>query len=356
MVILIDGSFGEGGGQILRTSLTLSALALKPVKIVNIRAKRSNPGLRPQHLTAVKVIATLTDAEVKGAYVGSMELEFHPKTRRGGKFQFDIGTAGSISLVLQAAIPTMLYANEPVELTIRGGTDVSWSPPIDYMRYVFTHWLGLMGAKISIKVLRRGHYPRGGGLVKVRVEPVTKLKALNVLERGEVISIHGISHAVKLPKHVAVRQAKSAKDYLVDKRFDESKISIDLEFYEPSRDPHLGPGSGIVLWARTTNNCILGADSLGARGKPAERVGREAAEKLYEELLSNAALDSHMGDMIIPFLALAHGNSEVTISKLTMHTYTNIEIVKRILGAEVTYEGELNSKSTIKVKGLAFTG
>ena len=356
MVILIDGSFGEGGGQILRTSLALSALTLKPIKIINIRAKRSNPGLRPQHLTAVKIIATITNAEVKGAYVGSTQLEFYPKIRRGGKFQFDIGTAGSISLVLQAVIPAMLFADRPSELTIRGGTDVSWSPPIDYMRQVFTHWLKLMGAKVDITVLRRGHYPRGGGLVKVRVEPVNKLKAINVLERDEVTAIKGISHAVKLPKHVALRQAKAAKEYLIKKGFNEDIIDINLEFYQPSQDPHLGPGSGIVLWAITRNNCILGADSLGAKGKPAEKVGEEAASKLCEELVSNASLDSHMGDMIIPFLALADGISTVTISKLTMHTYTNIEIVKKILGVNVVYEGNLGEKTKVTVEGLKFTG
>ncbi|HDJ94933.1 MAG TPA: RNA 3'-phosphate cyclase, partial [Acidilobales archaeon] len=164
MMLIIDGSFGEGGGQILRTTIALSSLLLKPVRIINIRAKRRNPGLQMQHITAVKVLTTLTNASVKGLYKGSMVLEFIPKERRCGSFEFNIGTAGSISLVLQASLPVMLFAPGEVKLRIRGGTDVSWSPPIDYIKNVLVPILGKMGAHVEIKVLRRGHYPKGGGI------------------------------------------------------------------------------------------------------------------------------------------------------------------------------------------------
>ena len=179
-VVEIDGSMGEGGGQILRYSLSLSALTLKPVRIYNIRAKRSNPGLRPQHLTAVKALATITNAHVEGDRVGSMEIYFEPRRRRPGSYRFDIGTAGSISLVIQAILPTLLFSGGYTRVDITGGTDVSWSPPIDYMRYVFLHNLSLFGARVSIKLIRRGHYPRGGGRVILEVEPVKDyLNAIN---------------------------------------------------------------------------------------------------------------------------------------------------------------------------------
>ena len=348
-MLVIDGSFGEGGGQILRTTIALSSLLLRPVKIINIRAKRRNPGLQMQHITAVKVLATLTNATVKGLYKGSMVLEFVPRERRYGSFEFNIGTAGSISLVLQASLPVMLFAPGEVRLKIKGGTDVSWSPPIDYVKNVLVPILEKMGAHVEVNVLRRGHYPKGGGIVEVRTKPVRKLSPLICVERGSVLAIEGISHAVRLPKHVAERQAKSAKQFLEKHGY--RKVSIRLEYYEHGKDLHLGPGSGIVLWALTERS-IIGADALGARGKPAEVVGREAAEKLVKALSTKACYDKHMGDMIIPFLAMADGISEISASELTMHTITNIEVVKKLAEVDIELEGGLGKPFKLRVKGL----
>jgi len=353
MVLVIDGSIGEGGGQILRSAIALSAVLLKPVRIINIRAKRRNPGLRPQHLTAIKVVATLTDAEIKGAFVGSREILFIPKKRRSGFFKFNIGTAGSIPLVMQASIPVMLFSDGDTCIDIIGGTDVSWSPPIDYMRFVFAPFLKKLGISITIKLLRRGHYPRGGGRVIYCVNPVQSIKPLRVEKRGNILRIRGISHAVKLPKHVAIRQAETAKNIIL-KKYKDLDVSIDIEWYDPSKDRHLGPGSGIVVWAECENS-ILGGDSLGERGKPAEKVGEEAAEILIEDLETNRAVDRHMGDMIIPFLALANGESVITGAKMTMHTYTNIEVVRRITGAKIdaTYEG-FNKPFKMLIRGIGY--
>jgi len=353
-LLVIDGSFGEGGGQILRSTLALSSLILRPVKIINIRAKRSNPGLRRQHIISVEVLAKLTDAEVKGLHIGSTELIFEPKTRRGGRFNFDIGTAGSISLVLQAALPVAAFAPSTVELTIRGGTDVPWSPPIDYMRYVLIPHLRELGLNIELNVLRRGHYPRGGGLVKVVIKPVKRLKPIHKLERGDVLKVVGTSHCVKLPKHVAERQAKAAIEYLKSKGLNVD-FEVAKEFYEPDKDPHLGPGSGIVI-AAITKNSILGGDALGARGKPAEVVGREAAEKLWNDLVTNAVFDAHMSDMILTYASIADGVSEFTCSKLTMHAYTNMAIIEKIVGVKFIYEGEMNKPFKVRVEGIGLEG
>ena len=348
-MLIVDGSFGEGGGQILRTTIALSSLLLKPVRIINIRAKRRNPGLQMQHITAVKVLTTLTNASVKGLYKGSMVLEFIPKERRCGSFEFNIGTAGSISLVLQASLPVMLFAPGEVKLRIRGGTDVSWSPPIDYIKNVLVPILGKMGAHVEIKVLRRGHYPKGGGIVEVSTRPVKKLNPITCINRGRVLAIEGISHAVKLPKHVAERQAKAAKRVLEKHGYRD--INVHLEYYEHGKDPHLGPGSGIVLWALTEHS-VIGADALGAKGKPAEVVGREAAERLLKALSAGTCYDKHMGDMIIPFLAMADGVSEISASELTMHTITNIEVVKKLARVNIKLEGSLGKPFKLTVKGL----
>lgn len=349
--IEIDGSYGEGGGQILRSSIALSALTLKPVRVFNIRAKRSNPGLRPQHMTAIRAVATISKAEVKGLYKGSMEVEFIPRERLSGYFRFDIGTAGSISLVLQALLPAAALAPGSCTFEITGGTDVMRAPPIDYMRFVFTKWLKLLGYQVEITLLRRGHYPRGGGRVMVRTNPVSKLRPIIAEDRGDIVEVRGISHAVRLPRHVAERQAKAAIEVLKNAGY--SDVEIEIEWYHPRKDPHLGPGSAIVLWATTSKGFVLGADALGERGKPAERVGREAATKLIKELQSGAPIDKHMGDMLIPFIAIASGNSRIKVSNLTSHTLTNVHVTEKILGLKFNVRGFEGRSGIIEVKGLA---
>ena len=353
-MIVIDGSFGEGGGQILRTSVALSAILGKPVKIVNIRAKRPQPGLKRQHMTAISAAATLCSAEVEGLKLGSTTVTFKPGAIRSGIFKFDIGTAGSISLVLQTLLPIMAYAPGPTEVRITGGTDVPWSPPIDYVRSVITYHLKLLGYEVNVELIRRGHYPRGGGEVRVRVsKPPRALTSLNLVKRGDVKFIKGRSHCVKLPKHVAERQAKSAKEIL-SKELAGIPIEIELEWYEHGRDPHLGPGSGIVLWA-SAGKALLGADSLGARGKRAEVVGEEAAKKLLNDLRTGMALDTHMSDNIIPYIALAKGTSVIGGARLSMHAYTNVWLIKKILKVDAKLQGSLDEPFTLEVKGAGIT-
>ncbi len=354
-VTVIDGSMGEGGGQILRTTVALAAVLGKPVKIVNIRAKRRNPGLQRQHITAVKAVAALSKARVEGLELGSMTLYFEPRGLRGGKFRFDIGTAGSTTLVLQALLPLLPFLPEPVEITVTGGTDVPWSPPIDYIRFVLVRLLERFGFTVEITLKRRGHYPRGGGMVIYRVgEPPHELKAVELVERGDIVRVEGLSHAVRLPSHVAIRQARSAEE-TVKSRLKGVPVHVDLEYYDRDRDPHLGPGSGIVLWA-VTERSVLGGDALGAKGKPAEAVGKEAAEKLLEDLATGMALDRHASDMLIPFAALARGVSKLGGARLTLHALTNIEVVKRLVeGVEIEIEGSQDRPFRAVIKGIGLT-
>ncbi|MEM1541916.1 MAG: RNA 3'-terminal phosphate cyclase [Ignisphaera sp.] len=333
-MITIDGSIGEGGGQILRYSLALASVIGKPVRIINIRVKRKNPGLQPQHLTSVRAVSMMTDAEVEGAYRDSTELIFKPKSLKGGSYVFDVGTAGSVTLVLQSILPILPLLDSETHIEIRGGTDVPMSPPIDYVKYILLPLLKLFGCEIDVTLVRRGHYPKGGGIVKIISRPVRSLKPIDLIERGKIFRIGGRSHCVRLPSHVAERQAKAAEEFLENKGID-VPMNIELEHYEPNKDPHLGPGSGIVLYA-VFEKSVLGSDSLGAKGKPAEAVGKEAAEKLYEEIRSNATVDKHAGDMILPLAVLAKGTTRYIVSRLTSHILTAIDIIKLVLDINVS--------------------
>jgi len=355
-MIEIDGSMGEGGGQILRTAIALSAVLGKPVRVYNIRVKRRNPGLRPQHLNAIRAIASLSNGRLIGDSVGSREVTFYPGRIHGRGLKIDIGTAGSISLILQALLPVMAYADSGVSVKIRGGTDVPMSPPIDYMREVLLRLLEDLGYSVSIKVLRRGHYPRGGGLVSVEVrEPPRGFNSRSYIDRGVLRGVYLRSHAVRLPRHVAERQARSAASII------KSSIGVEpsvyLEWYEPDRDPHLGPGSGIVVWA-IFDNTVMGGDSIGARGKRAEVVGREAASRLIEDVGSGACLDRHSSDMIPLYLALARGESVIYGSRLTLHALTVFKLLE-IMVEGFSYEiieGGIDRPFKALIKGAGVTG
>jgi len=347
-VTTIDGAVG--GGQLLRTSIALSALMGKEIRMKNIRANRSPPGLKPQHITAVRAIAALVNAEVKGLDLGSTDLLFRPRSKVAGLLSLDVGTAGSVSLILQAALPVAMFAPGSVTLQVRGGTDVPWSPPIDYLRLVFMPTIAKMGLTCSLQLLRRGHYPKGGGEVLAKLAPVPKLKPIEITDIGEVHSIKGVSHCVKLPQHVAERQAKSCEGALRERGYGD--VSIDLEYFPPESDPHLGPGSGIAVAASTTTGALIGADSMGERGLPAEKVGRRCSMRLLEELGTGMSVDSHLADMLIPYMAIADGKSEIRISKLTPHAITNVSVTEQVVGVKFEISGDAGKPAQIAVNGI----
>ena len=349
-MIRISGNLLEGGGQIVRTSVALAALTGEEVHLDKIRDKRPVPGLQAQHVTAVNALAALCNAETNGVELGSREIEFKPRNRSAGKFSFNVGTAGSVPLILQALMPCATFAPGRVELDLTGGTDVRWSPTIDYLRLVVMPTLQLMGYDASIQVLRRGHYPKGGGHVRTIVEPQPSLTAIKLIERGEPLGVDGISHCVKLPSHVAQRQAASAEKTLA--AAGQRNVKIDLETYPSNQDPHIAAGSGITLNMKFSNGSVIGGDSIGERGKPAEKVGEEAALKLLKEIESNAAVDLHLADILIPYLTVAKGRSEIAVSQITLHTLTNIQVAEMIAGVKFDVEGKLNSQGRISVNGL----
>jgi RNA 3'-terminal phosphate cyclase (ATP) len=345
-LITIDGSYGEGGGQVLRCTIALSCLTGQPVKIVNIRGRRPKPGLQPQHLVSIEAASTLSNAEVEGACAGSTEVTFTPKVISGGKYCFDIETAGSVTLVVQAILPLLLFAEAESEIKILGGTDVPWSPPADYIKYVSLPALQSMGIDAGIEIARRGHYPKGGGEVLLRAAPVDSLRALRAIERGRVESIRGVSHCTNLPEHVSVRQASSADKLLREKGHSNVRISSDSQ-----QVPGGGPGSGIVLWAEVGGQIRLGADSLGAKEKRSEEVGAEAAKKLLTELQTGVAVDSRLGDMIIPYMAIANGISEAGIASLTPHSETMMWLTNVFLGVEWQVKKTDAGAAIVRVSG-----
>ncbi len=347
-MIEVDGSYGEGGGQVLRTAVALAAVLSKEIHVFNIRAGRAEPGLRPQHMTGVKAAAELCSANLQGLEVGATEFVFKPGKLRAGTFQFDVGTAGSVTLVLQTLMPIVAFAPGIVQLDITGGTDVKWSPPIDYVRLVTLPILKKIGYQCHLETARRGHYPKGGGLVRFSTQGPSKLQPLANDKSGSISRIHGVSHASALPRHVAERQATSAKKRLEDALL--PSPSIEVEVLDDRNQ--LSPGSGIVLSVENQNGNVLGSDALGERGRPAEEVGSIAGKILIEEVQSKACLDRHMGDMIVPYIVLAEGASDVSMSRVTQHTMTNVRVAEWLTKTRLDLEGEIDFPGRLRVNGL----
>jgi len=319
-LIEIDGSYGEGGGQLVRMALAFSSIFAEPIRIFNIRARRSNPGIRPQHLAAIRSVIMISGGKVDGAHVGSSILGYFPERPVGGKFSLDIGTAGSVAMVLQALLPISLMAEKEVTGIIRGGTEVPWSPTVDYFDEVFLKAVRRMGAQIRLKLLRSGYYPKGGGLVEFKVEPSKELGGLDLIDFPKRTWVKGISRSHNLPQSVSERQSNAARKYL------ESR-GIEVEAIQTlSGKEALGPGSSITLWASGTSELYVGGDALGERGKPSEKVGEESAGMIWRYLESKAPVDEHVADMLLPYLVLAKGQSRMRISNPTQHLLTEIHV------------------------------
>lgn len=329
----IDGSVMEGGGQILRMAIAFSALLQKPVRVINIRAGRSSPGLRPQHLTGINLVRDICGGRLVNASIGSTEIEFYPGPIRGGVFSADTGTAGSVVLLLQAALPCLLFADAPSVLRLRGGTNAEMAPQIDYTLSVFLPIARKFGASCDIKVLKRGYYPKGGGLVEVSAQPAGSLKSLVLTDPGHVVRVTGRSFvAGALPVKVAHIMANSAVDILRERL--PSTITLHVERLKEPEANAFGTGSGIVLFAESSTGMKLAGSALGKRGVTAEAVGQAAAEELLHELQHSVCVDKHLQDQLIVFMALANGTSQILCGSLTLHTETAIHVAHQLTQAK----------------------
>ncbi len=338
-MVEVDGSQKSGSGTILRLSVALAAILGQSLHIFNIRQNRPQPGLRPQHLEAVLTAARLCDAEIEGASVSSGELWFKPKKIKGGKVEAEIGTAGSIPMLIMTVLPICVFAENTVNLHVsKGGTDVSHSPTINYMRYVFLPTLKRMGIDASLTVHKYGYYPKGMGEVTLSVEPCKSLQPILLEDFGKIKAIKGVSVCTFLAeRRVAERQAKTAKGYLMEKGY-----MADIQIINDMSNP-LQKGSSLVLWVETDAGAILGADAIGELRKTSEAVGSEAAEKFYAEISAMPTVDVHLADMLIPYVALAKDRSSYLTRTISEHLETNIWLAEKMLNVKFSIK---------KLKGL----
>lgn len=348
-LVEIDGSYGEGGGQVLRTALTLSALTGRPLRITEIRAGRTKPGLAPQHLTGLLALADICDASVEGAKLASTEVLFEPSSQaRAGDYTFDVsevahgGSAGSVTLILQALLLPLALASDASKLTIKGGTHVPWSPPYDFVSEVYLPILSRMAVTASCQMVAWGFYPAGGGRVTAEIAPAEGITAIDLTERGALKNVQGRAVACNLKSHIAVRMINRSRNLLSGL---EAPCSI-----APERVKGKGPGASLFLRAEY-ENLIVGFSSLGAPKKPSEKVAEEACTELLEHDETGAPATPHLADQLLLPAALASGRSTLRTSRITKHLLTNMHVIRQFLPIEIDVEGKEGGPGTVIVEG-----
>jgi RNA 3'-terminal phosphate cyclase (ATP) len=319
-MLTIDGSLGEGGGQILRSALALSVCLQRPFRIVNIRARRPNPGLRPQHLAAVRAAAETSSAHVEGASIGAKMLTFEPGDINAGEHRFAIGTAGSAMLVLQTVLPALLTASAASDLRLEGGTHNPRAPTFECLARAYLPLIGRMGPRIAIELERAGFEPAGGGVVHVRIEPAPRLGPLHLETRGALLRVAAEVLLSKLPAHIAEREAAALASEL-----DIEAGSVRVRSIEDSP----GPGNVVSVFVESEHVTEVFAE-FGRRGVPAERVAQHASRAAKRYLASDAPVGVHLADQLLLPLALAGGGSFVTLPP-SAHTRTNIDVIQAFL-------------------------
>ncbi len=316
----IDGAMGEGGGQILRSALALSLCLGQPFHISNIRATRRRPGLMPQHLVAVKAAAVIGEAEVQGATQGSRELEFIPHGTKPGDYHFDIGTAGSTTLVLQTILPALLTAAAPSRISLQGGTHNPLAPPFDFFERAFVPLINRMGPRLQAHLKRPGFYPVGGGVVEVSIEPAPTLQTLTLLQRGPILSQHAWAMVSRLPAHIAQRELKVLGD----------QLGLPSKTLEVRQVEAKGPGNAVTLMIESEHvtEVFVG---IGERGVTAETVAEGVVTAVRRYLAAEVPVGEYLADQLLLPLALAGSGSFVTL-RPSRHTTTNIKVVELFTG------------------------
>jgi len=340
-LIEIDGSYGEGGGQILRTALALSAILRKPFTILHIRSKRRNPGLQAQHVEAVKALARITEAQTEGVELGSQRITFVPEKILPGDYRFEVRTAGSVTLLLQAIFVPLCFSKGICNVTLIGGTHVQWSPSFHYLSEVLLPTLGRIGVSAEADIEKWGFYPKGGGRVRLKINPVQELKPISLVDRGSFKKIRGISAISKLPRHVADRQKERALKRI------RRELQIDGEISILDNVSSNGTGSFLFLLAEYETG-LAGFSSLGVRGKPAEKVADEAVDSLKDYVESDGCVDPHLADQLVSFMALTKGNSSFTTIRVTKHLLTNLWVTQHFVNVSISREGKTGGRGRVE--------
>lgn len=325
-MIEIDGSQGEGGGQVLRTALTLSMITGQPFRVANIRARRPKPGLMRQHLASVKAAAEVCGARVKGAELGSCELEFHPGAIKAGEYDFQIGTAGSSTLVLQTVVPALLYAPAPSSVRVSGGTHNSKAPPAEFLQRAYGGALASMGAQVAFEMERAGFYPAGGGIMRAAVQPLQGWRQLALVERGERRAAYAESLVAAVPAGVAKRELDCVA----------SAMGWSGEQLRCHALPDSwGPGNALLLTLEHEHVTEVFV-AFGEKARRAEEVARDAVTQARRYIASGAAVSEHLADQLLVPMALARGGS-FTLDVVSQHTRTNAEVIGRFLPVATTF-------------------
>lgn len=328
-MIVIDGSHGEGGGQVLRTSLALSLVTGKPFRIDNIRAKRKSPGLLRQHLTAVNAAARVGAASVDGASMGATSMTFVPQTLCAGYYTFAIGTAGSTTLVLQTILLPLCVAGEPSTVEIEGGTHNPAAPPFDFLAKAFLPLLQRMGANVEVELVRPGFYPAGGGKIVAKITPAKRLARLELDDRGALVSRSARAVVANLPYSIAQREARTAAEILGwhdDDRVEAHTLASDTP----------GPGNAITIVVASEHVTEV-FTGFGERGVRAEAVAANAANEAKRYLDSSVAVGEHLADQLLLPMALGEGGSFTTFPP-SSHTTTNVEIIRKFVDVGIAVE------------------
>lgn len=355
----IDSSYGEGGGQILRTSLSLAAITGQPIRIEGIRATRKKPGLAIQHLTGVRATAAICQAQVKGDAVGSMTLEFIPGSPpQAGSYTFDVveatgaGSAGAVTLILQTILLPLAFATGNSVVTLKGGTHVSWSPPISYIEQVYVPILKQMRLQAEVQLRAWGWYPRGGGEVELCVtgngdSATSFLQSLQLLERGDLQQVRGLAVVTELPSHIPQRMAMRAENLL-----EQAHLKARVQ---PRRERGVGPGAGIFLTAEYEHS-RAGFGAVGAVGLPAERVAQMAVQDLLDFHGNGAPVDSFLADQLLLPMALASAPSQYRAAGITTHLTTNAWVIEQFGLAKVSIDEDAQLVTVVPLKAEALTG
>jgi RNA 3'-terminal phosphate cyclase (ATP) len=346
-LLIIDGSTGEGGGQILRSALTISTIIKKPVKIINIRTKRNNPGLRHQHVTTIKLLSKLFNINIENVRLGAewINIIFDKKDIEINKdiLNIDIGTAGSIPLLLQTLIPTIAISQQNIVIQLTGGTDVKYSPTIDYIKYVMKDVFSKIGIFFNINVIKRGFYPNGKGIVNINIQKAKTLKPIDFCNFKE-INPNILSIVGSLPKHITDRQISGALSNL-------EKNGIKCDKYKSSIENSASPGSSILIYSTSESGIYLGADSVGEKNIRAETVGYNASKRFIEDYKFQACVDSHLADMLVLPLSFVKEKSRYKISAISQHLLTNLEIIKKINGMEYQIDKVFENEFIVTIQG-----